>query len=143
MSIVGGLVALDNEADYGVLTPVDALEIYESHHDAIDSVVPFLVKPIKAAIHGIAFVRAIILMPERKAEILSALQKLQALDFAEPRMNGFRLYFTLAITLDLSSGGRIQRTHLYLKCARALQAYLRNEYLAKLHMPNKDPFAGK
>lgn len=118
----------------------EALDLYDKYGLLCMEVLDRSKAPVRAAVHLLAFVRGILRYPERKDEILEALSKMCDLDFSEPRMLGLKMYFqsNIASKSDSYSGGGRKRC--YLKCARAVQAYLDGETLTKLYEPKTDPF---
>lgn len=141
MALAVGIATMpDTERGRMVILNAEALELYDRFRATVERVDPYLVGPLKAALHGIAFGRAMIAFPARSDEIEEALSKLSRLDFAEPRMCGLRLYYSWAVTRGFVKGGAASRCQTYLRCARALKAYLDNEPIDKLYLPKGDPF---
>ena len=95
---------------------------------------------VKAALHGLPYCRALVCFPDREVEILDALRCLRDLDFHEPRTSGLKQYYLAYVSGSGTKIGGTQRKDVYLRGARALQAYLNNEEIKHLIKPNVDPF---
>ncbi len=137
MALASGIVDICGKIG---LTNIEVLGVYEKYRLYIDRVAESLSKPLHAAIHGVAFVRAMIAHPGEVDRIESALQKACALDFADPAMSGLRLYYQWAVTRGFTRGGATFRQMAYMKSAGAVRAYLDNRPLVKLVAPKTDPF---
>ena len=122
---------------------IDALEMYDKYREVSEEVISATRgSRLKAAIHCKAFAKSIVARPERKEEILCAIRKIVAMDFSEPRMYGLRNYYKWVIGGG-GKGGACERKTAYLRCARAIEAYLNNEKLDKLFAASEDPFTIK
>lgn len=139
--IMSLVVAMDNPKRWTTLLNIEALDAYDRNGQIAEAVNDALKRPVNAAVHCVAFARAIMKHPDKKEQILTAARKLSAMDFSEPNMYGLRLYFSWAITRGFAKGGGEARWETYLRGARALQAYLNNETIDKLYRPASDPFA--
>lgn len=140
--VLAACVGIDNITREGgkVVLNVEKIELYDKHGDLVTEVMQALPRALKAGLHATPFCKAIICHPSRKEDIMSAVHKLAELDFSEPRMNGLKLYFNWAVVRGFSKGGSNVRKEAYLRCARAIKAYLDGESLDKLYCPTKDPF---
>lgn len=141
--IMALVTAIENPQSVHVLLNSEALALYDKHGALAEEVYSHARQPIDAAIHLIPFARAILANRGRKQDVLYALDKLCAMDFHEPRMSGLRLYFSWAITRGHAAGGGRRRYEAYLRASRALSAYLDDEMLDKLYIPQCDPFERK
>lgn len=138
--IMAMVAAIESPQRSQVVLNSEVLYLYDKYGALAEEVYSHAVHPMDSAIHLIPFARSILANESRKQEILSALDKLCAMDFHEPRMSGLRLYFSWAITRGHSHGGGAQRYEAYLRAARAIAAYLDNETIEKLYIPQVDPF---
>jgi len=116
----------------------DVLRLYDDHEELCHSIYRELKPPFAAAVHGIAFARACLKYPDRRKDVFAALRSMVAMDFSEPRTHGLRQYAVWATTHR--SVGSNARQEAYLRSARALEAYLKDECIGKLYKPSYDPF---
>ena len=139
MALAVGIETI-SDTKWGAVLNDEAILIYEKYKDTVIRIVRHLVKPLRAAVHGIAFCRAMIACPDRADDIENALVCMNNLDFSEGRMQGLRLYYQWAVTRGFTQGGTTARQETYRRCARAIQAYLENQMITKLYVPKDDPF---
>jgi hypothetical protein len=124
----------------GIVLNSTAIDLYDKYGEPCEKVFHVASKgAFNAAVHMVAFARCIYLHPETETEILSAIQKVNDLDYSEERMIGLKLYYKWAIERGFAKGGGGMRSEAYKRCARAIVAYLRNEKLTKLYCPPDDP----
>ena len=116
----------------------EALSSYDTYGDIANEVYKTMDGKFKAAMHGLAFARAIIKYPNRKKEILEAAVKMCSFQFEEKRMSGLKLYSRLV--LGFTHMKRLDRADAYMRCARGIIGYLNDEDLGKLCLPKEDPF---
>ena len=122
----------------------ESVALYDRYCDLINEFMPLIHgSSFKAAVHIIAFLRASLIHPERKEDIKTALNNIKNLNFTEEKMSGLKLYYRWAVEKGFQRGGSNGRRETYLRCARALQAYLNDEPLQKLYLPSEDPFPYK
>jgi hypothetical protein len=122
------------------LLNAEAMRLYDKYRHIADAVLDAGHGPLHAAVHLVAFARAILVFPEKEQEILDALAKTtDLLSNVEDRMWGLKLYYQWAIVRGFSRGGQSIRKEAYLRCGRAIMAYLNNEKLTKLYAPKEDP----
>jgi len=134
MALTVGLVRGKNT---GLVLNSRAMQWYAKYRRIVDLVISELRAPLSAVLHGIPFARAICKFSERQEDILTALKKMREGDWAEPRMNGLRLYFMWAVTQKRGVGAR---SAAYTRCSQALLAYLNNQTILRLRSEFKDPF---
>lgn len=120
----------------------EALELYTLREDLIDAIVERQSAPLGAAIHGIAFARAIIAHPKSRNVLLEAIENMCYLNFAEDNMSGLRLYYQWFVIRGgvYTSDGGSARKNTYLRLCRAIQAFLNNQIIDKLYACVDDPF---
>jgi len=125
------------------MTNLEALACYDKHEPIIEKVCSLLRKPMSTSVIGIPFCRALLARPEDETKIIEALEKLMSLEFASARMSGLKLFYQWAVVRRFAAGGTKFRAETYLRCARALEAYLNDERIGKLYLPKSDPFPFK
>jgi len=140
MAVVCGIEMICEQSR--VIINSESITLYDKYGELAEDLFA-IVSPsssLGAAIHIIPFARAIITMPEKEYEIKEALRKTVDLDFSENRMSGLRLYYRWAIERGFSRGGGSVRRDAYLRCCRAILAYLNEQKIDKLFAKKTDPF---
>ena len=140
IAMCSGIEYISSGERGSVLLNYEKVDLYDKYGKLATEVLSRLNGPLKTGLHGIAFCKAILKYPEKTNEVFEAMRKLNELDFSEPKMQGLKLYFNYVVVKGASKGGGDVRKNSYLRCARALQAYLDGQCIDKLYCPKEDPF---
>jgi len=140
-TIIMSMIQFMEHPKFGVvMLNSDSIKLLDKHGELAQEVLNNAQSPFDRAIHLIGFARAIMAYPDKKSQIFDALHKLGNMDFQEPKMAGLKLYFQWAITRGFSRMAGSARHETYLRCCRAIQAYLDGQEIDKLYCPSVDPF---
>ena len=119
------------------------LNLYDKHKSVIDAIVRnglHIGGMTVSAVVAIPFGRAMEAHPERQQELLDCMTAMYEMRFTSPRMEGIRLFWSWLMANRKASGGAPYRAAVYMKLARAIEAFLNGERLAKLYAAASDPF---
>lgn len=138
-SMAGALEFGVTSTSYGKYSNLESVVLHDKYKDIIDSCFEAAGKDRRTAILLIPFARAIKRYPELKDKILKGLKCCVEMDFAEPASKSLKLFYQW-YTMINRQGGSDVRTKIYMKGARALEAYLNDEVLSVVKAPKVDPF---